>query len=187
MRRKEEQDNIRRKEELDNIQKLHEEKVNRLLSESAHFNKEIINVIKEKELSDDRIKTMQIENLNLHNRALEKNREYVELQDNMNIKITESYNNLIDKENIFHQSVTFKTDEYFKFNREQHVLIKKEHETLYDNQILFEKVNRSQQDLENTVLEWKKIGNNFKKQGEDELSNVHKTYNHKISEINKYS
>jgi len=88
----------------------HDSMVNKLIVEQDNFTKQIDDTMREKDVADTRLKTLQLDNLNLHRAALEKNREFNDLQEAMNHKMTEAYNHLNDKNVNFHQSSKFKTD-----------------------------------------------------------------------------
>jgi len=88
----------------------HDSMVNKLVMEQDNFNKQIDDTLREKDGADQRLKNLQLDNLNLHRAALEKNREFNDLQETMNLKMSDAYNNLNDKNVNFHQSSKFKTD-----------------------------------------------------------------------------
>jgi len=88
----------------------HDSMVTKLMLEQDNFNKQIDDTVREKDVADTRLKTLQLDNLNLHRNALEKNREFNDLQETMNHKMSEAYNNLNEKNVNFHQSSKFKTD-----------------------------------------------------------------------------
>jgi hypothetical protein len=88
----------------------HDSMVNKLVMEQDNFNKQIDDTLREKDGADQRLKNLQLDNLNLHRAALEKNREFNDLQETMNHKMSDAYNNLNDKNVNFHQSSKFKTD-----------------------------------------------------------------------------
>lgn len=88
----------------------HDSMVSKLILEQDNFNKQIDDTMREKDVADQRLKNLQLDNLNLHRAALEKNREFNDLQETMNLKMSDAYNNLNDKNVNFHQSSKFKTD-----------------------------------------------------------------------------
>jgi hypothetical protein len=88
----------------------HDTMVSKLIVEQDSFNKQIGDTIRDKDLADQRLKELQLDNLNLHRAALEKNREFNDLQENMNHKMSGCHNNLNEKNVNFHQASKFKTD-----------------------------------------------------------------------------
>lgn len=88
----------------------HDTMVSKLIVEQDSFNKQIGDTIRDKDLADQRLKELQLDNLNLHRAALEKNREFNDLQENMNHKMSDCHNNLNEKNITFHQSSKFKSD-----------------------------------------------------------------------------
>jgi len=88
----------------------HDSMVNKLVVEQDNFNKQIDDTMRDKDIADQKLKSLQLDNLNLHRAALEKNREFNDLQETMNHKMAESYNNLNEKNVNFHQASKFKTD-----------------------------------------------------------------------------
>jgi len=88
----------------------HDSMVSKLILEQGNFNKQIDDTMREKDVADQRLKNLQLDNLNLHRAALEKNREFNDLQETMNLKMSDAYNNLNEKNVNFHQSSKFKTD-----------------------------------------------------------------------------
>jgi len=89
--------------------------------------------MKEKEMSDQQIKLLENEAMQLHKEVEYKNKNFLELNDQLNGHLNEYRKNLAEKDDVFNQAEQFKTTSHLQSVNMQCELNKKEFEQLEHN------------------------------------------------------
>jgi len=119
--------------ELDRFNKLYDNRLKHLQYETDQVSRQINMTIKEKEMSDQKIKIMEHEAFQLHKTVDDKNKNFNELNTQLSTQLNECQNILSDKDVIFHESEIFKTTSHFQLINVRYELNKKEFEQLNHN------------------------------------------------------
>lgn len=119
--------------ELDRFNKLYDNRLRHLQFETDQVSRQINMTIKEKEMSDQKIKIMEHEAFQLHKTVEDKNKDFNELNEHLNTQLIEYQHSLSEKDVMLHESEQFKTTSHLQLLGVRCELNKNEFEQLNHN------------------------------------------------------